>query len=91
MLSMIHDVTIVNTGRRDRKTNMEIKKPYTVVQYNKFIEGLRQGRPVPQLLHSSKENCKVYKKGGIVSIKLCTFRVQDIKYKQKSKVQELPA
>jgi hypothetical protein len=29
---MIHDATIVNTGRRDRKTNMEIKKPYTAVQ-----------------------------------------------------------
>jgi hypothetical protein len=30
---MIHDATIVNTGRRDRKTNVEIKKPYAAVQY----------------------------------------------------------
>jgi len=32
MISRIHDVTIVNTGQKDRKTNMEIKKPYAVVQ-----------------------------------------------------------
>ena len=35
------------------------------------------------------------KKGGIISAKLCTlqciFCVQDTKYKQKSKVQEIPA
>jgi hypothetical protein len=30
--------TIVNKGKKDRKTNMEIKKPYTVVQYNTFIK-----------------------------------------------------
>jgi len=26
MRSMIHDATIVNTGRKDRKTNLEIKE-----------------------------------------------------------------
>ena len=40
MISMIHDATIVNTGRKDRKTNVEIKKPYAVVQYNKFMKGV---------------------------------------------------
>jgi hypothetical protein len=35
---MIHDAPILNKGRKDRKTNMEIKKPYAVVQYNKFIK-----------------------------------------------------
>ena len=40
MISMIHDITIVNKGRKDRKTNMEIKKPYAVGQYNKFIKGV---------------------------------------------------
>jgi len=34
MISTIHDATIVNTGRRDRKTNMEIMKSYPVVQYS---------------------------------------------------------
>ena len=40
MISMIHDTTIVNKGRKDRKTNTEIKKPYAVGQYNKFIKGI---------------------------------------------------
>ena len=38
MKSMIHDATIVNTGRKDRKTSMEIKKPYAVVKYSKFMK-----------------------------------------------------
>jgi hypothetical protein len=33
-----NDATIVHKGRKDRKTNMEIKKPYAVVQYHKFIK-----------------------------------------------------
>ena len=37
---MIHDATVVSTGRKDRKTNMEIKKPYAVAQNNKFIKGI---------------------------------------------------
>ena len=40
MISTIHDATVVSTGRKDRKTNMEIKKPYAVVQYNKFMKGV---------------------------------------------------
>ena len=40
MIRTIHDATIVNKGRKYRKTNMEIKKPYAVVQYNKFIRGV---------------------------------------------------
>jgi len=39
MISTIHD-TIVNKGRKDRRTTTEIKKPYGVVQYNKFIKGI---------------------------------------------------
>jgi len=40
LICTIHDVTIVNKGRKDRKTNMEIKKPYAFGQYNKFIKGI---------------------------------------------------
>jgi len=40
MISTIHEATFVNTGRKDRKTNMEIKKPYAVVQFNKFMKGI---------------------------------------------------
>jgi len=38
MISTIHDATIVNTGRKGRKTDLEMKKPYSVVQYSKFME-----------------------------------------------------
>jgi len=37
---MIHDTTTVNTGKKDGKTNMEIKKPYAVFQYSKFMKGI---------------------------------------------------
>jgi hypothetical protein len=40
MISTIHEATIVNTRRKDRRTNMEIKKPYAVVQYGKFMKGV---------------------------------------------------
>ena len=32
LISTIHEATVINTGRKDRKTKMEIKKPYAVVQ-----------------------------------------------------------
>jgi len=83
MLSIIHDATTVNEGRKDRKTNMEIKKPYAVSQYNEFIKGIDRS---DQYL-SSEENCKMVEKSGTVSAKLCSlqciFCVQDTKYKQK--------
>ena len=40
MISTIHDATVVSTGREDRKTNMERKKLYAVVRYNKFMKGV---------------------------------------------------
>jgi hypothetical protein len=40
MISMIHDETTVNTGKKDRKTNLEIKKPYTIIQNNEFMKGV---------------------------------------------------
>ena len=40
MISTIHDATIVNEGRKDKKTNMEIKKPYAVGQFSTFIRGV---------------------------------------------------
>jgi len=39
LIRTIQDATIVNKGTKDRKTNMEIKKPYAIGQYNKFIKG----------------------------------------------------
>jgi hypothetical protein len=40
MIIIILDAEIVNKGRNDRKTSMEIKKPYAVVQYNKLMKGI---------------------------------------------------
>jgi hypothetical protein len=40
MISTTHDTTLVNTGRKDRKINLELRKPYCVVQYNKFMKGV---------------------------------------------------
>jgi len=40
MISMIHDVATVNTGWKDRKTNMEIKIPFAIDQYSKFMKGV---------------------------------------------------
>jgi hypothetical protein len=40
MISTNHDATTVNTGRKDRKTNVEIKKPYAVVQYHIFMKDI---------------------------------------------------
>jgi len=42
MTCTIHDATIVNTGSKDTTTNMEIKKPYAVAQYNKFMKGVER-------------------------------------------------
>ena len=42
MTRTINDATIINKGRIERKTNTEIKKPFAVVHYNKFIKGVDQ-------------------------------------------------
>jgi hypothetical protein len=46
-ISTIHDVTIVNRRRKDGKTNVEIKKPYAVVEYNKFVKGVEREDQYP--------------------------------------------
>jgi hypothetical protein len=33
LTNMNHDTTVVNTGRKDRRTGLDIKKLYTVFQY----------------------------------------------------------
>ena len=40
MKSTIHEATIINTEQKGRKTNVEIKKPYAVDQYSKFMKGI---------------------------------------------------
>jgi hypothetical protein len=40
MKRMIHDATVVKTGRKDRRTDLEIKKTYAVFQYSKFVNDI---------------------------------------------------
>ena len=35
---MIHVATIINTVRKDEKTDLEMKKPYVAFQRNKFMK-----------------------------------------------------
>lgn len=37
MISAIHD-SEMNTGRKDIKTDLQIKKPHCIVQYSKFVK-----------------------------------------------------
>jgi len=84
MISTIHDATVVSTGRKDTKTNLQIKKPYAVVHYNKFIKGV-DGADQYVSNYSVEEKCKMVEKSGTVSAKLCSlqciFCVHDTKYK----------
>jgi hypothetical protein len=41
MKSIIHDATVVNTGRKDR-THLKIKKPHTVFQCHKFTNSIHR-------------------------------------------------
>jgi uncharacterized membrane protein YbaN (DUF454 family) len=91
---MIHDATIVSKGRKDRHTNMAIRKPYAVVQYNKFIKDVDRADQDLNYYSVLKKTIKwSKKKGGTTSAKLCAlqciFCIQDTKYKVKYK--ELPA
>jgi hypothetical protein len=94
MISTIHDATIVNRRRKEGKINMEIRKPYAVVQYNKFIKGVDMADQHLSYYSVLKENCKMVKRRVVLYLLNCALQhvccVQDTKYKQ-SKVQEFPA
>jgi hypothetical protein len=62
MISTIHDATIVNTGRKDRKTKMEIKKPYAIVQYNKFMKGVDRADQYLSYYSGLRKSVKLSKK-----------------------------
>jgi len=73
MISVIQDTTIVNIGRKDRKTNMEIKKPDTVVQYDKFMKGIYRSDHYLSY-YSVLRKTKIFENGSIVSAELCTLQ-----------------
>ena len=88
MISTIHDATVVNKGRKDRKTNMEIKKPYTVGQYNKFIKGVDRADQYLSFYSFLRKTVKWSKK-VVLYLLNCSlqniFCMQDTKYPPKKK------
>jgi len=62
MIRTIHEATIVNIGRKDRKTNMEIKKPYAVVEYNEFMKGVDRADQYPSYYSVLRKTVKWSKK-----------------------------
>ena len=62
MINTIHDATIVNTGQKDRKTNMVIKNPYAVVQYNKFMTGVDRAEQYLSFYSVLRKTVKLSKK-----------------------------
>jgi len=42
LINVTHDATVVNTGRKDRRTRPNIKKTYVVLQYNKIIKDVER-------------------------------------------------
>jgi hypothetical protein len=94
MISTIRDATIVNAGRKDRKTKMEIKKPYAIVQYNKFKKGVYRADQYLSYYSVLRKSVKWSKKVVLYLINCALFNAFCV-YKtltnKKSKVQELPA
>jgi len=95
MISMIHDATIMNTGRRDMKTNTEIKKSDSVAQYSKFMQAVDRADHYLSYYSVLRKTVKWLKKLVLYLLNCALFNaffcVQDTKYKQKSKVQEFLA
>ena len=93
MISTIHNATVVSTGRKDRKTNMEIKKPYAVIQYNKFmkrVDGADQYLSCYSILRKTakwSKNVVLYLLNCALFNAFCVYRTLN----KKRKVQELPA
>jgi len=92
---MIHEVTIVNTRRKDKKTNMEIKKPYAVVQYNKFMKGIDRADQYLSYYTVTRKTVKWSKKVVLYLLNFPLFNAylvyRTLYTNKKSKVQELPA
>jgi len=75
MISTIHDATIVSTGRKDRKTNMEIKKLYAIVEYNKFMKGVDRADHYLRYYSILRESVKWSKKMVLYLLNCALFNV----------------
>ena len=88
MKSTIHCATTVSIGRKDRKTNTEIKKPYAIFQNNKFIKDVDRVEQHRSYCSVLKKTVK-WSKNLVLFLLNCAlqriFCVQDAKYKVKYK------
>jgi hypothetical protein len=86
MIGMSHDEAVVNKGRKDRKTNMDIEKPYAAVQYSKFIKGIDRADQYLSYYLALKKTVKWSKKVALYLLNCMLFKplfcVQDNKYEQ---------
>jgi hypothetical protein len=73
MRSTIQDAATVSKGRRGRKTNTEIKKPYAVVQYNKFMKGVDRADQLLSYYSVLKKTVKWSKKMVFYLLKFVLF------------------
>jgi cytochrome c oxidase subunit IV len=74
MISTIHDATTVSKGRKGRKTNMEIKEIYAVVQYNKFIRDVEWTDQYLSCYSVLKKTVKWSKKAVLYLLKCVLFK-----------------
>jgi len=74
MISMIHDSTVVNKEKKDRKTNMEMK-PYAVGQYNKFVKGVDRADQYLSYYSLLKKTVKWSKKVVLYLLNCVLFNV----------------
>ena len=70
MISTIHHSEHVHTGKKDRKTNEEIRKPNCVVQYNEYMKGVNRTDQYLSYYSFVRQTAKWSKK-VVVSTKLC--------------------
>jgi hypothetical protein len=56
--STINYMTIVTTERKERKTNLEVKKSNVVFQYNKFIKGIERADRYPSYYSVLRKSVK---------------------------------
>ena len=80
-----NDATNVNKGRKDRKTNREIKKPYAVDRYNKTIKCLDRADQYLSFYSVLRKTVKWSKKVVLYRLNCALFNaffcVQNTKYK----------
>lgn len=88
MISAIHDLGMVNTGRNCIKTNLEVTKLHYIVQYSKFVKTV--DRVDQYLIYYSilKKTVKLSKKVMLCLINYARFKVFTTLNRNKNKYRK---